>query len=350
MEPGERGSSEGGGLKKYGTTCFMKAVLQLILRIRLFASELLRPCHAIKPVWGSLQKLLLKLNRNEPLHLVTKPDAQRNQLSRLLPRYSPADEHDAHEYFVRLMGALGYLGRVTTAITRPPPILMIHLARFEFQGSAAGLQGGAAKLTQKIEYPEKLDMGQYMIDGLLDRTYVLRGILCCVVDLDEVLSQANAYLLAYVHVRGEEVAGEGSRQPVSAHINPGLHRHDAEPLDGHSQHYPGLEAGSNHPSDASSTMSAYEHDFADNHPEEYAAMTAEERADVKSKEPASSSAQLRAFEAILSVLTSMTQSQVAMPWALPLGTSQMRRGVLFKRHFPSSSSSKLLGLTCRQPP
>ncbi|DBB16688.1 TPA: Ubiquitin carboxyl-terminal hydrolase 42 [Trebouxia sp. C0006] len=54
---------------------------------------------------------------------------------------------------------------------------MIHLARFEFQGSAAGLQGGAAKLTQKIEYPEKLDMGQYMIDGLLDRTYVLRGIL-----------------------------------------------------------------------------------------------------------------------------------------------------------------------------
>ena len=128
-------------------------------------------------------------------------------------------------------------GRVTTAITRPPPILMIHLARFEFQGSAAGLQGGAAKLTQKvqplqltfylwhiarpvhhsvavrhlmshcvvydlpysllllnlqmlvvtgtiqhtpllqIEYPEKLDMGQYMIDGLLDMTYVLRGIL-----------------------------------------------------------------------------------------------------------------------------------------------------------------------------
>lgn len=97
------------------------------------------------------------------------------------------------------------------------------------------------------------------------------------------LSQANAYLLAYVHVRGEEVAGEGSRQPVSAHINPGLHRQDAERLDGHSQHYPGSEAGSNHPSDASSTMSAYEHDFADNHPEEYAAMTAEERADVKSK-------------------------------------------------------------------
>lgn len=97
------------------------------------------------------------------------------------------------------------------------------------------------------------------------------------------LSQANAYLLAYVHVCGEEVAGEGSRQPVSAHINPGLHRQDAERLDGHSQHYPGSEAGSNHPSDASSTMSAYEQDFADNHPEEYAAKTAEERADVKSK-------------------------------------------------------------------
>jgi len=64
----------------------MNAVLQLILRIRLFASELLRPCHAIKPVWGSLQKLLLTLNRNEPLHLVTKPDAQRHQLSQLLPR------------------------------------------------------------------------------------------------------------------------------------------------------------------------------------------------------------------------------------------------------------------------
>ena len=99
----------------------------------------------------------------------------------------------------------------------------------------------------------------------------------------EVLSQANAYILAYVHVRGEEVAGEGSRQPVSAHINPGLHPEDAECLDGNSQHYPGSEAGSSHPSDTSSTMSAYEQDFADSHPEKYAAMTAEERANLKSK-------------------------------------------------------------------
>ncbi|DBA99934.1 TPA: hypothetical protein ACH3X1_013815 [Trebouxia sp. C0004] len=32
-------------------------------------------------------------------------------------------------------------------------------------------------------------------------------------DLEEVLSQTNAYLLAYVHMHGEEVAGEGNRQP-----------------------------------------------------------------------------------------------------------------------------------------
>lgn len=126
----------------------------------------------------------------------------------------------------------------------------------------------------------------------------------------EVLNQPNAYLLTYVHMRGEEVAGEGSRQPhisqsqarlehdhagvtagqawspasdLSAGISHGLQPQDAESLDGNRHQYAGSEAGSSHPSDASSTMSVYEQDFADMHPRKYAAMTAEERADVKRK-------------------------------------------------------------------
>ena len=80
-------------------------------------------------------------------------------------------------------------------------------------------------------------------------------------DVQEVLSQTNAYLLAYVHICGEEIVGEGNRQPqhsqsqsryehdhagviagqpwcpaagLSAHTNHGLHPQDAECLDGSS--------------------------------------------------------------------------------------------------------------------
>ena len=142
-------------------------------------------------------------------------------------------------------------GRVTTAITRPPPILMIHLGRFVFEGSTT-------KLTQKVQpfqltfclwhiarpvhhsiearhpvshcfiydllpcslllnlqmlvvtgmikhtpllqigYPEQLDMGQYMINGLLDRTFVLRGVL-----VHEGATTACGHYYTYVFRHGE---------------------------------------------------------------------------------------------------------------------------------------------------
>ncbi len=61
----------------------MNAVLQLILRIRLFAGELLRH-YTNESIWGSLQQLLLTMRRNERLDVVTEPEAQRNQLPQLL--------------------------------------------------------------------------------------------------------------------------------------------------------------------------------------------------------------------------------------------------------------------------
>ena len=72
------------GLHNYRKTCFMNTVLQLLVRIEPFASQLTAGVFPMSSTFVQLQQLQLDLRRNEALGRVTFPEAQKNQLSSLI--------------------------------------------------------------------------------------------------------------------------------------------------------------------------------------------------------------------------------------------------------------------------